>query len=715
MSDASNRRRGLKSRARSHHGVLRRVLLPTCVGLISLAGARAGASPAGVDGAKPTTWGSKEQVGLLEIDPAIRRRVRGDRPANASVHLAYAVQARRADRQLYARLQAFETRVLGDDGLVANAPKQTIRETPPDAWMERLRMPDFDIRWNAQLVEYLRWFKDDPDGQALLHAWLDRLGRYETQMRDALVEAGAPGDLVYVALIESGFDPRAQSGVGAGGMWQFMEPTARVYGLQGDYWRDERFDYLRSAYAAGAYLADLQTRFGTWELALAAYNAGYGLVVKTIRYNNTNNFWALSEIENGLPRQTINYVPKILATAIAAKNPEVFGYTRKPMAAAVLIDVVVPGGTRIEDLAKAIAVDEELLREYNGHWLRGRTRPDQKRTEVRIPKDALPRFEAAPAKLKSPDQPLATYEVRLGEHLDEIAAAHGLSPTELRRLNGVHDSGELAPGVILALPAAVADEDRPQVPKPIVAVPSLEKAGGGALVFFRVTRASTPRRISKAFGVEWEQIVAWNDLDRDARLVDGQMLQIFVPDNFDPASRKLRVYTRDEVTYVARGSQAHLDALLAQRELVRRGYKVKKGESLARIAKRYSLSTGSLARINGVMRGHRPEEGEVLVIYVPKGKTKGTVKAPAPQPTTIGFETLVLSGATDEGPSDASSTKLPGQTRPLQRPQDEVGDEVGDGEQAPTNEAPDASEGTQPERRAPSTATSAKLPGRRVP
>ncbi len=651
--------------------------------------------PAADAGAAPGP--SDERVGPLQIDARARERVRGDRPPGASIHLAYAYADRRSDAQLYARMEAFDEAVLGEASVLPT----TIVDRPPELWMERLRLPDFDIRWNGALVEYLRWYRDDADGQALLHAWLDRLGRYEGEMRPILEKAGVPGDMVFVALIESGFDPRAQSSVGAGGMWQFMEPTARVYGLGGDYWRDERFDHVRSAWAAGAYLADLHTRFGTWELALAAYNAGYGLVVKTIRANNTNNFWSLCEIENGLPRQTMNYVPKILATAIAAKNPEVFGYTRKPWAAVKLVEVEVPGGTRLEDLAKAIDVEEDLLREFNGQWIRGRTRPDQERTQVRIPKDALPRFETAPAKLRSDAQALQSYVVHLGEHLDEIAARHGISGSELRRLNGVHDSAELTPGVILALPPALEGEAAPPPEKPIVATPPLSAEAGRELVFFRVTRASTPRRIAKAFGVSWEQIVAWNDLDPKARLVDGQMLQLFVASEFDAAAHQLRIYRRDEVELVARGSRDHLDALLAERELERRGHKVKEGESLARIAKRYDLSTGSLARINGVPRNHSPAEGEVLVIYVPKGHTKGTVKAPDPSPTTIGFETIVLAGADDEGPSDAEHTKLPGREREFEPEGERVPEDGGSESEA------------APPRRAPSTAGTSRVPGQR--
>ena len=656
-----------------------------------------------------------ERIGPLEIQTRVRNRVRGDRPENASLHLAYALEERRENADLWAALARFEDERLGDDVVL---PK-TIVDEAPEAWMRRLRRPSFKIRWNPQLVEYLRWYRDDPKGQALLHAWLDRLGRYEAPMRAIFREVGVPEDLVYVALVESGMNPEAQSGVGAAGMWQFMEATARVYGLSGDYWRDERFDYQRSAYAAAAYFADLKTRFGTWELAMAAYNAGYGLLVTTIRQNNTNNFWALSEIENGLPRQTINYVPKILATAIAAQNPEVFGYKGPSRPTATLVDVQVPGGTRLEDVAKAIEIEQDLLAEFNAHWIRGRTRPDVERTLIRIPKDKLERFEAAPEKLRSPEQPLVSYRVRLGEHIDEIAAAHGITARELRTINGIYDSGEVGRGVLLAVPPAPADAkaSASEPDKPIVAVPALKSAGNEELVFFRVTRASTPRRIARAFSVDWDDIIAWNDLDPEARLVDGQMLQIFVPANFDPTARGVKVYRRDEVTYVVRGSFDHLTALLAERKLERRGYKVKKGESLARIAERFDLSTGSLARINGVMRGHHPSEGDLLLVYVPKGKTKGTVAAPDPKPTTIGFETMVLSGVTDESASTADDAKLPGQDREFKSEAATVDESTAPPEASPestegeaTGDDGAASKPTTP--RAPSTPGTSRLPGR---
>ena len=664
------------------------VSLPAHAGVTS-APAGSATKPASDKATGPLT----HRVGPLQIRDDARRRVRGDRPEGASLHLAYAARVHQAEAHLLRALTAFEDDRLGPDRPL---PK-TIVDQAPEPWLERLRMPDLPVRWNARLVEYLHYFKDDPKGQALLHAWLDRLGRYEGELRDILKEAGVPGDIVYVALVESGLDPRAQSGVGAGGMWQFMEPTARVYGLRGNYWKDERFDYRRAAYAAGAYLADLKTRFGTWELALAAYNAGYGLVVKSVRVNNSNNFYVLSEVENGLPRQTMNYVPKIIATAIAAKNPEVFGYRGQARPPATLVEVEVRGGTRLEDVAKGLDIERSLLAEYNGHWVRGRTTPDEKSTTIRIPRQYLGRFEGLDPKLRSPEQDYVSYPIRLGEHLDEVAARHGITPKALRKLNGVQDSGELAPGVVLALPPLLPEAQRPEVKKPIVAVPALKSAGAERLVFFRVTRASTPRRISRIFATDWKKIVAWNDLDPDARLVDGQMLQIFVGEDFVADPEKLKVYGQDEVRYVVRGSEDHLNALLEDRDLLRRGHKVKKGQSLARIAKTYDLSQGSLARINGVSRGHRPKEGEVLVVYVPKKKKRGTVEAPAPRDTTLGFEVLVLQGARDDGASSADTAKLPGRERELEREAEEVRE----------------AEEPAPPKAQPSTAHTSKVPGKR--
>ncbi len=523
--------------------------------------------------------------------------------------------------------------------------------------MQKLALPDLPVRWNAQTIEYLRWFKDDPEGQRCIAKWLNRMGRYEARLRAILAEVGVPEDLVYVAMIESGFDPAAQSWVGAAGMWQFMEPTGKVYGLDVSYWVDDRLDFERSAYAAATYLSDLETRFGSWELALAAYNAGYGLVVQSIRTNNTNNFWALLEIENSLPHQTANYVPKILAAAIVGRNRAAFNVAGTPEPALELIDVKVPAGTRLEDLGKALAVDGKLLAEINATYLRGRTPPEGEPVTVRIPRSAHKAFTQLGGELEPPaDQRWTTHAVKLGEDLDSIAARYGITQKQLRALNAIHDSGEVKGGVTLVVPLAGGTQPASSL-APIVAVPQLAIPAGSKLVFVRVTRSTSSNAIATAFGVSWSQIVGWNDLDPAARLVDGQYLQILVPESFDLAAANVVALQGADVRHVVRGSAAHLDAVLADRDLERRAYEVDKGDTLTKIAKKFDLSLGSLARINGVARNHHVREGEVLIVYVAKGKTRGTIAAPAPKSGTLAVEIEVASEA--EGGERGTDSELP--------------------------------------------------------
>jgi membrane-bound lytic murein transglycosylase D len=619
----------------------------------------------------PTAPPGKVQIGpswdpdrAVWADEDARRRVRGDRPEGASIHVAYAAPVRRWDDDLRAELAGFEALTFPE----GQAPRKTIVDQPPEPWMAKLELPDLPVRWNQQTVEYLRYFKDDPRGQRMIAAWLNRMGRYEQRLRAILAEVGVPEDLVYVAMIESGFDPSAQSPVGAAGMWQFMEPTGRVYGLATDYWIDDRLDFERSGYAAATYLADLKARFGTWELALAAYNGGYGLVVQSIRANNTNNYWALTEIENALPRQTANYVPKILAAAIVGHNREAFGVAGSEAPRLDLVEVKVPAGTRIEDLAKALEVDADLLEEVNAVYLRARVPPEGGPAPVRIPRAAHQRFTSL-TEIASPEQRWTTYTVKLGDDLDSIASAHGITQKQLRKINAIHDSGEIKGGVVLVVPVG-SGPDSSSGPAaspapPLVAVPPLKIPAGKRLVFFRITRASSATNIATSFGVAWSEIVAWNDLDPAARLVDGQMLQILVPSSFDASAAGVTVSEVKQVRHVVRGTAAHLDALLADRELIRRGYKIGKGDSLKKIAKQFDLSLGSLARINGVPRSHEFKLGEVIVVYVSRAKVRGTIDAPDPRPTTLTGE-IEVANSLEGGSERETDTELP--NRPASTP-----------------------------------------------
>lgn len=615
-----------------------------------------------------------EHIGPLRVSVSGRARVRGGRPDDASIHLAWAPMVADPDRAHRQALSAFE-RASFPPGV---PPHKTIIDQPPQAWMRRLEPPDLPVRWNKRTVEYLGYFRDDPKGRLMMRAWMRRAGRYEDRLRRILRDVGVPEDLVYVALAESGFNPRVRSRVGAAGLWQFMEGTGEVYGLRHGYWVDERFDIERSTHAAALYLKDLRVRFGSWELALAAYNAGYGLVMTSLQRHNTNNFWALCEIESGLPYATTNYVPKIIAAALVGRNRETFGVSAAqidPYPAIDWVEVRLPQSTSLEKLAEAIEVDPDLVAELNAHLVRKRTPPRRGRYPVRIPRDKLDAFQQAHERLRAAWSSETIHTVRHGETLASIAGRFGLSERDLRRLNGVQDAAEVTGGVVLVVPAPRAPtqaasegssltvETPPDAPPPpIAAVPALRPGPGRKLVFFETTRGTTPRTVEEAFGVRFSEIVAWNDLDPHARLQAGQILQVVVDADFDADAQGVLVYGPDEVVHVVRGSAEHIETALARRGLLRRGYTVRKADNLRKIGRRFDLSLGDLARINGFSRSYEPKAGELIVIYVPKTRLRHTVDPPA----TRGTETagIPVVSAPIRRPSTPTTNRVPGRRRP---------------------------------------------------
>src|SRR5690606_23448553 len=159
----------------------------------------------------------------------------------------------------------------------------------------KLELPDLPVRWTPTLIDYLLFYKDDPRGRAIMEGWLAAQGRYRDLIASELRKAKLPEDLMYVAMIESGYDPTTKSPAGAVGLWQFMPSGAHIYGLREDRWIDERRDPLRATRAVVDFWKDLYQRFGDWDIALAAFNAGYGALLRSIARFNTNDFYQLCE------------------------------------------------------------------------------------------------------------------------------------------------------------------------------------------------------------------------------------------------------------------------------------------------------------------------------------------------------------------------------------------------------------------------------------
>lgn len=283
--------------------------------------------------------------------------------------------------------------------------------------------------------------------------WLSRSTKYIEKMKEILVEKGLPEDLVYLPLIESGFNVNARSRAKAVGPWQFIESTAKRYGLIVDWWRDERKDPIKSTVAAANYLKDLYKMFGDWSLALAAYNAGEGRIYKAMNRVAENDYWMLLNTKY-LPRETKNYVPKYIAAITIAKQPESFGFNNiKEHETINYEEVVIPSPTDIDIIAKCAQVDVSIIKELNPELKRWSTPMNVKEYIIRIPEgkkeDFLSNFEKIPPEKRFSHD---TYVTKKGDTVYKIAKKTGFSPTVLYEMNGNEVFKNLKPETKIMIP-----------------------------------------------------------------------------------------------------------------------------------------------------------------------------------------------------------------------------------------------------------------------
>ncbi len=209
-------------------------------------------------------------------------------------------------------------------------------------------------------------------GRAIFQAWLDRSARYLPLMKKIFRDHNLPEDLVYVAMIESGFNPRAVSPQKATGPWQFMKATGKEYGLVTDRWVDERRDPIKSTIAAAAHFKDLYNLFGSWPLALASYNAGMGRMQGAILKARSDDFWDLRS-SRLLGAETQEYVPRYMAALIIAKNPVAYGFNRPEENPFEFDEIEIKGSTDLRRIAAYTGSTCEEIQELNPELLQPRT------------------------------------------------------------------------------------------------------------------------------------------------------------------------------------------------------------------------------------------------------------------------------------------------------------------------------------------------------
>ena len=301
--------------------------------------------------------------------------------------------------------------------------------------------------------------------------WVRRSGQYLGMIFDVFKAKGLPEDLAFTAMIESGFNPVAVSRVGAKGLWQFMAPTARLYGLRVDRWVDERLDPEKATVAAAGYLNDLYVRYGSWELAQAAYNAGEVKIDKAIRATGSADFWDLRQSKY-LRRETKDFVPAIQAAMVIGRDPGQYGFEPGQAVMPEVDRVTVPASTDLRKLAASTGIPLQTLRSLNAVLVRGVT-PPGRTWEVRVPSGTreafvtalTPRMKVATvATVAAPSRRAAStavHVVRAHDTVSSIAKLYGVSTSDVVRWNNLENGDAIRPGdrlrVTTLRPAAELD------------------------------------------------------------------------------------------------------------------------------------------------------------------------------------------------------------------------------------------------------------------
>lgn len=442
---------------------------------------------------------------------------------------------------------------------------------------------DIPIVINKQVEYFIDYFQIRAPKRFAI--WLARSGRYSPMMRGILREYGLPEDLIYQAMIESGFSCQAYSRAHAVGPWQFIRGTGRRYGLKINYWVDERRDPVKSTHAAAQYLRDLHEEFGSWYLAAAAYNAGEGKIRRALKRYKADNFWSISQNRRRyLKRETKQYVPKLIAAAIIAKEPEKYGFTNIKYQPPLSYDLVkVHPGTSLGVAAKLAGISSRQLSGLNPELRRWATPPNGGKYTLRIPKGAKGSFMLAYAKLPPPKRKARigaiTVRVRKGDTLGRLARAHGVRLQDLMAMNSHLNPRRLSIGQKVVVPPGGA-AGRYYAQNRRSAKKAVRLAGGPRgtrKITHRVKKGDTLWEIARAYNINWRKIQRWNG-KRSSRLAVGQKLVLYVPS----AKAEGKVDTRP--------TKAPKSGRIV--------YVVKRGDNLWDISRRFKVTPAQLKRWN---------------------------------------------------------------------------------------------------------------------
>lgn len=471
--------------------------------------------------------------------------------------------------------------------------------TPPSPPEPEAQEYDVPIVLNEQVKAYIRFFQTSKWG--VVSRAFQRASRYLPMIRGIFEEMGLPKDLINLAFIESAFNPWARSKANAVGIWQFIESTGRRYGLAVNRWIDERRDPEKATRAAASYLKNLYEMFSSWELALAAYNAGEQRIQAAIERQRTRDFWSLK-----LPKETMFFVPAFMAMTIIAKDPERYGFSPPGEEPLQFERVTVEGPMDLRLVAKAAKTSLEVIRGLNPELTHGVIPPFPSGYTLKLPPGVKEEFLLAIAQIpKDQRANFSRHLVKKGETLKKLAKRYRVPSALLAELNGLEPGEKLQVGSSLLLPFPA--DQAPKTPAPTLVSLSrpqskaVRQAGDGARPSkgeaphrHRVKKGESLWRIARTYDVSVEDLKRWNGLDGNDRLHPGQILLIAAQGAVKADPPKVP-QTKKEIMYI-----------------------VKRGDSLWRIAEAHSVRVEDLLRWNDLTPKSKLRPGQKLRLLTEK-------------------------------------------------------------------------------------------------